>query len=45
MAGRYDGALKKEMSVTDIKGLKRLRTIHKTLDSKSPLAESLNRQL
>ena len=43
MAGRYDGALKKEMSVTDIKGLKRLRTIHKTLDSKSPLAESLNR--
>jgi hypothetical protein len=43
MAGRYDESLKKDMSATDIKGLKRLRRIHKTLDSKSPLAKSLVR--
>jgi len=41
--GRYDEALKKDMSATDIKGLKRLRTIHKTLPAKSPLANSLER--
>ena len=41
--GRYDEALKKDMSATDIKGLKRLRTIHKTLPAKSPLAKSLER--
>ena len=41
--GRYDESLKKDMSATDIKGLKRLSTIYKTLDSKSPLAKSLVR--
>ena len=40
---RYDAALKKDMNATDIKGLKRLRTIHKGLDPKSALAKSLVR--
>ena len=41
--GRYDEVLKKDISTTDIKGLKRLRTIHKSLDPKSALAKSLVR--
>jgi len=40
---RYDGALKKDMNATDIKGLRRLRTIHKGLDPKSALSKSLVR--
>ena len=40
---RYDAALKRDINATDIKGLKRIRTIHKGLDPKSPLARSLVR--
>ena len=40
---RYDGALKKDMDATDIRGLKRLRKIHTGLDPKSSLAKSLVR--